>query len=436
MSSTTSQKLPSEASPTLPTFSYAQAAKGRSPSVPSLLSSGQISSETMNATASSTSLPNTKDAAAVPVNGSAVEPSSEVHEKGDVKDGDHPNDLEGTPKNTTSLLQSSTLPQPQPATSTPSSPSFETASTSTLPKEDELSSTANGSLDSNWDKNSQSSQNGSKPSEKVEENKAQNSAAVWNDEGPTSALLKEAPPPAVNIWQHRKEIHEARAKSKQVTGPQAPKLTTQFGASGSMNNPLKNPESGADLKKHENRKKVKSGSAYVEEKSSLGSNKEGNRPSEARTKGLEEGELLIVHLDRPLLTTDTQKKPPIEVPERQIPKSLRPPWLLLHRLPGMQYLGLRRTVPKTKKKRERKSEPKRERRKKLRQPSHMEKKNGCPFLMSLQLYSALLYLQLEEAAERRVVAEMAGSVLEALLKATMARRRQAVLQGATQVQLW
>lgn len=308
MSSTASQKLPGEASPTLPTFSYAQAAKGRSPSVPSLLSSGKTSSETMNIAASSTSVPSATDAVAVPVNGSAVETSSEVREDGELKDGDHSNDLEVTPKNATSLLQSSSLAHSQPAASTPSSPSFETASTSTLPKEDELSSTANGSLDSNWDKNSQGSQNGSKPGEKVEENKAQNSTSVWNDEGPPFALLKEAPPPAVNIWQHRKEIHEARAKSKQVTGPQAPKLTTQFGASGNMNNTLKNSDSGVDLKKQENRKKVKSGSAYVEEKSSPGNNKEGSRLGEARMKGLEEGGFLIICLDRLMLTTDSLRK--------------------------------------------------------------------------------------------------------------------------------
>lgn len=293
MSATASQKLPGEASPTLPTFSYAQAAKGRSPSVPSLSSPGQITSETTSVAPSSASLPNTKDAAAASVNGSAVEPSREVHEKDDLNDAVQPNDLEVTPKNATSLLQSSILPNSQPAASTPSSPSFETASTSTLPKEDELSSTANGSLDSNWDKNSQTSQNGSKPSERVEENKPQNSAAVWNDEGSTSVMLKEAPPPAVNIWQHRKEIQEARAKSKQVTAPQAPKLTTQFGASGTTNTTLKNSDSGGDSKKHENRKKVKSGSPYVEEKSSLGNTKEGGKSNEARTKGPEEGGCLI-----------------------------------------------------------------------------------------------------------------------------------------------
>ena len=308
MSTTGSQKLPGEASPTLPTFSYAQAAKGRSPSVPSLSSPGQITSETTGIAPSSVSLPNAKDVAAISVNGSAIEPSGEVHEKDDLNDAVQPNDLEVTPKNATSLLQSSTLPNSQPAASTPSSPSFETASTSTLPKEDELSSTANGSLDSNWDKNSQTSQNGSKPSERVEENKPQNSAAVWNDEGSTSAMLKEAPLPAVNIWQHRKEIQEARAKSKQVTAPHAPKLTTQFGASGTTNSSLKNPDSGGDLKKHENRKKVKSGSAYVEEKSSLGNVKEGSKPNEARTKGPEEGMFWISCQERPMLTRTTVEK--------------------------------------------------------------------------------------------------------------------------------
>lgn len=97
----------------------------------------------------------------------------------------------------------------------------------------------------------------------------------------------------------------------------------------------------------------------------------------------------------------------------------------------MQYLGLRRTVLKAKKERERKSEPRRERRKKPLQLSHTEKKNGCLFLTYLQLCLAPLYLRPEEAVELPVVAEMVGFVLEALFKGTMARRRQAVLQGPT-----
>lgn len=308
MSSAASQKLPGEASPTPPIFSYAQAAKGRSPSVPSLLSSGKTSSETMNITARSASVSSSKDVTAVPVNGSVVDTSSEVHEEVEAKDSDRPSDLGVTPRNATSLAQPPSLAQPQPATSTPSSPSFGTASTSTLPKEDELSSTANGSSDSNWDKNSQTSQNGSKPSDKVEENKVQNSASAWNDESSQSTLLMDAPPPAVNIWQHRKEIHEAKAKTKQVTGFQAPKLTTQFGASGNANNILKNSDGGVDPKKQDNKKKSKSGPASAEEKPSLGSNKEGNRIGEAKTRGLEEGRLLTVCLDGLMFMTDSFRK--------------------------------------------------------------------------------------------------------------------------------
>ena len=254
-------------------------------------------------------MPSSKDVIAVPLNGSNVETSSEVHEEGDLKDGghskdldvtpkdsSHSNELEVTPKNATSLLQSGSLAQSQPMASTPSSPSFGTASTSTLPKEDELSSTVNGSSESNWDKNSQSSQNGSKPSERAEESKTQHSASAWNDEGSPSALLKEAPPPAVNIWQYRKEIHEAKAKTKQASGPQAPKLTTQFVLGGHANNLVKNSDSSVDSRKQESKKKAKSSPAQVEERPALGSNKEGNKAGEARMRGPDESGLLIVFL--------------------------------------------------------------------------------------------------------------------------------------------
>lgn len=307
MSSATSQKLPGEASPTVPTFSYAQAAKGRSPSVPSLLSSGKNPSETMNNAVRSTSVPSSKDAPVIPVNSPVLEPSSDFHEEDHPKDDNHKDsnssDLEVTPKNTASLVQSNSLAQPQPAASTPSSPSFGTASTSTLPKEDELSSTANGSSDSNWDKNSQGSLNGSKPGEKVEDNKAHNSALCWNDESAPSALLKEAPPPAVNFWQHRKEINEAKAKTRHPTGPQAPKLTTEFGGSGNTSNLPKVSDSGVDLKKQENKKKAKSSSPYVEEKSTPGNNKEGNKTGEGRMKSIEGMLKYTLCLDSLMLTT-------------------------------------------------------------------------------------------------------------------------------------
>ena len=54
--------------------------------------------------------------------------------------------------------------------------------------------------------------------------------------------------------------------------------------------------------------------------------------------------------------------------------------------------------------------------------------------MYLQLCLAPLCLRLEEAVEQRVVAEMVGFGLGALLKGTMARRRQAGLQEATSTQ--
>ena len=93
-------------------------------------------------------------------------------------------------------------------------PDYGIMSTSMLPKEDDMFSTVNGFWNATSDKQSQSSQTGNglcTSGEKGEAEKEHSATAPWDEETPVAASLKEALPPAVNIWQQRKE---AQARSK------------------------------------------------------------------------------------------------------------------------------------------------------------------------------------------------------------------------------
>lgn len=155
------------------TFSYAQAAKGRSPSVPN--------------TALAAEKPATKRTAsegqATLVDDFKEQPSSST-----------------TPpaKNDENRIP------------TPSSPEYGSASASTLPKEEDTAATQNGSSELTWEKISQSSQSGIKEGET---GKRDIDAAPWADETSASVSLRDAPPPAVNFWEQRKEQFQAKAKA-------------------------------------------------------------------------------------------------------------------------------------------------------------------------------------------------------------------------------
>ena len=94
--------------------------------------------------------------------------------------------------------------------STPSSPEYGTASASTLPKEDDISTTQNGSSEFTWEKISQSSQSGTKEGDF---GKRDADTVSWADESSASVSLRDAPPPAVNFWEQRKEQLQAKAKA-------------------------------------------------------------------------------------------------------------------------------------------------------------------------------------------------------------------------------
>lgn len=299
--SAATQKPVGEASQVGTSFSYAQAAKGRSPSVLSTLPSGKVPTEPVDASERKTSAPESKITVidSRPVEGLA----GKIPDEGNAKVSLEPTaassgSSDAHTKSAVPHLHQQPDAQPQVAASTPSSPSYGTASTSTLPKEDETLSAANGSSDSTWDKQSQGSrngqnaQNGPKSNEKNEGDKEQSTIPTWDEESPALASLKEAPPPAVNIWQHRKELQDAKAKTMQSTSLHPPKAVNLPGGSTSQSKDPKSSDNALDLRKHDSKKKAKPLPANLEEKPGAGGSKEGNKLTEVKTRGGEEGKLV------------------------------------------------------------------------------------------------------------------------------------------------
>ena len=286
-------------------FSYAQAAKGRSPSIPLTSTSGKASSDTTETGGKRAASPELRNATVDPKKDPAKRTASEgrVPQSNDFKTGQaDPKPQSSDTKGFSQIIardlaqespNSSVLPekptvagQSQSATSMPSSPEYGTTSTSTLPKEDDVFSTANGSSDSTSDKQSQTSQSSGKPVEKVEEDKGQTVSASWDDEVPVPAaapILKEAAPPPVNIWQIRSQN---QAKSKASTTSQQAKPMDLNGSFGNPQGFGKNQGSNAEIKKPDSKKKAKVMSGAKEDRSPSGpgnksmdkSDKDGSKP--------------------------------------------------------------------------------------------------------------------------------------------------------------
>jgi la-related protein 1 len=206
-----------------PTFSYAQAAKGRpvaSISAP-VSKPGSVSSATSNdLTSSTTATPaiaaNSTSSAISSASSAEVLSSSSISQPEEAPNniGSKPSDPH--PKSNSPSPQQQLSSQSLNNISTPSSPDFGTASTSTLQKEDDISSTPNTSSESTWDKQSQSSTAADKAAELTEKEKGKEK----EKERDTSKPLVAAAIPIVNIWQQRIEAQAAKAKlNPQVSVP-------------------------------------------------------------------------------------------------------------------------------------------------------------------------------------------------------------------------
>ncbi|KKZ57977.1 hypothetical protein EMCG_05529 [[Emmonsia] crescens] len=200
----------------MPTFSYAQAAKGFStpPTVQSV-------AEKQNKSSTTSSDPSSHRTAAGSVDGDGsnqtvasstdMESSSVATEPTDATDKSQ-SSSEGNSDSTVAAPAATGAPSKN-VTSGTSSPSAGTTSTTTLPKEDDISGTPNSLSDSTWDKQSQVSGPVEKSSESGETNKEKSKDNGWEKDTPVLKELKAAPIPAVNVWQQRKEAQEAKAKA-------------------------------------------------------------------------------------------------------------------------------------------------------------------------------------------------------------------------------
>jgi la-related protein 1 len=181
--------------PEMPAFSYAQAAKGLSTTATS--QQPAKSSTDQAAIVSHREESNNSPAADESANSSSTQTEVAV-EKGELGPD--------------SESKSATTASSKNVVSGTSSPSFGTASTSTLPKEDDISVIPNGTSDSTWDKQSQASVPLEKPNAAGEVKKEEASNPPSEKSAPVKEL-KAAPIPAVNVWQQRKEAQEAKAKA-------------------------------------------------------------------------------------------------------------------------------------------------------------------------------------------------------------------------------
>ena len=281
--------------PAVPTFSYAQAAKGRSPPFSATQSPSKALSETTEA-ALQAQPPHEQSA-------SSEEPLKEVKSRRTSESQIRseiaaPNEIEKVNDSTKPAQDTTTVTtvarQPQSEASEqlapfpPPSPSFGTGSTSTLQKEDDSSPTPNGSSESTWDKHSQGSQNGEKTGEKPEADKEQSMISSWEQKASTPSPLREAPPPALNFWQQR--ILEKRAKtsndslSLQPAGP-----TSSNNNTGQIGAPRKTQEDTVEASKQESKKKVRTSPQAATERSSPSVITDASKFEDAKHRNPEEG---------------------------------------------------------------------------------------------------------------------------------------------------
>lgn len=136
-------------------------------------------------------------------------------------------------------------------TSTTSSPDYGT-------KGDDV--TPNGSSESAWEKQSESSQGGGGTKD-GESGKRESDTTSWADDAPAPApapvpaSLRDAPPPAVNFWDQRKAQAKARAvnpaeavNSKKVDSQKKTKATSGLLEGNSVPNGIKERVQAADVK--------------------------------------------------------------------------------------------------------------------------------------------------------------------------------------------
>lgn len=197
------------------TFSYAEAAKGRTPSMTASSAPKSLLDESEQQPPNSSSFPSAGQAS-VP-NGvgddrGVAEGPRHVHEE-----ATKPTKVQIVDSENDGGKEEQTTPNPKSGIGATSSPQLSSNTASLSLKNDDTSATPAESTESQtWEKASQESQADEKMSRKVEEDGDDNKLSIW-EHLPTAPQLKEAPPPAVNIWAQR--AMDAQAKGSTARGP-------------------------------------------------------------------------------------------------------------------------------------------------------------------------------------------------------------------------
>lgn len=251
--STSSSKSAGELAPSAPVFSYAQAAKGQSPSVTASSTPAKSGSETSEITPKKSFNSRPEDFEATEI-GTSEQGGKENHSSPNDSKDVSPSKDSSSSLDTPAISDSSAPVVTQMSESlshntlsNPGSPNYGTTSTSTLPKEDDVSATPNGSSESTWEKVSQTSNNEDKESTKVDGDDEDSKLTTW-EHVPTPAQLKEAPLPAVNIWQKRAKDMQAKS-GKELKGSQSLSSTNPRVEFGSGSGSRKDQDQASDNKK-------------------------------------------------------------------------------------------------------------------------------------------------------------------------------------------
>lgn len=300
-----------DTTPPAQAFSYAQAAKGRSPSASATLQPRKSSLD-ISSSSSSTSLRQSAEARGMPSEMKVRRASEGQISVENLIEAVVKSEADLTAERSTKLNTTQQILQQapgaavsgslvKPAHSSPSSPSFGTTSISTLPKEEDVFATPNGSSESTWDKISQSSQNGEKFSSKPDADEVESKVASW-EHVPAVAQLKEAPAPTFNVWQKRAMDAQVRA-SKDAKSLHTMTVTNHNKEVSHVQPGRRVQEITPDVSKMEMRKKTRPSTSMTEERASFSASRDSSKTAEGKYRSGEEGILCIfLHSGRWLMT--------------------------------------------------------------------------------------------------------------------------------------
>ena len=322
-----------EQSSTTSAFSYAQAAKGGSSSGPATIQGGKPASShemTTKAPSPSTTTATTPLADASDITNKYDRTSEEAPKNGGQVNGTLPSEEQSDlsrSKSKSPSPQRNVTTQPQVLTSTPSSPSFGTASTSTLPKEDDISSTLNASSDSTWDRQSQTSHSPEKVAIPVEAEKEgeKEKGQSWEKETAKPAPFKPAPPPTLNVWQQRREAQEAKAKANSLSTPHQTMKTQGVGVGTGSTSGQSNINTARipDQTKSDMKKKGRSSNSQGDElPTSSAANANKRKGIDGKDRIRDEGKDLLGQTGQPFLRSLADD---VEAAKKMVPRPSHSP---------------------------------------------------------------------------------------------------------------